>query len=125
MRRIFIINSRHQGSTLVEALVAIAILGVCASTFVLALSTGMISARVQDTSVMGDTLAQTQMESIKASPYDSSGASYSLISVPTGYSIAIQTNSTIYSTTNIQKISVTVSYSGSTLSTLEDFKVNR
>jgi type II secretory pathway pseudopilin PulG len=121
----FIVNSRYQGITLVESLVAITILGVCASTFVLALSSGMISARVQNTSVIADSLAQSQMESIKAAVYDSTGGSYSLISVPSGYSIAVQTDSTIYSTANIQKITVTVSYSGDKVSALEDFKVNR
>jgi prepilin-type N-terminal cleavage/methylation domain-containing protein len=113
------------GMTLVESLVAIAILAVCASTFILALSTGMTAARLQDTSAIGGSLAQSQMESIKAAAYDSSGASYAPISLPTGYTLTINTNSTIYGTPDIQKVTVTIKYSGSIVSTLEDYKGNR
>ena len=113
------------GMTLVESLVAIAILAICASTFILALSTGMTAARLQDTSVIGNSLAQSQMESIKTAVYDSSGASYAPISLPAGYTVTINTNSTIYGTSDIQKVTVIMSYSGSVVSTLEDYKGNR
>ena len=125
IKKLLLAGRSRAGMTLVESLVAIAILAVCSSTFVLALSTGMTSARLQDTSVIGDSLAQSQIESIKAAAYDSSGVSYSHISLPSGYTLAIATNSTIYSTTDVQKVTVTVSYSGVVVSTLEDYKGNR
>ena len=125
IKKLFSAGQSQAGMTLVESLVAIAILAVCASTFILALSTGMTAARLQDTSVIGGSLAQSQMESIKAAAYDSSGASYAPISLLAGYTLTINTNSTIYGTPDIQKVTVIVSYSGSVVSTLEDYKEKR
>jgi prepilin-type N-terminal cleavage/methylation domain-containing protein len=113
------------GFSLVEALVAIAIFGLCAAAFIGALSTGSVSTRLHGEEVIARNLAQSQMENIKAAGYDSSGASYSTISAPADYSIAIAANSAIYSDANIQKLTVTISHSGNSVLILEDYKVNR
>jgi prepilin-type N-terminal cleavage/methylation domain-containing protein len=118
-------SSGEAGMTLVETLVAIAILGVSVTAFILALSTGTIATRNQEEDALAQALAQTQMETIKAAAWDVSGASYTAISPPTGYSLVITTNSSLYSTSNIQKVTVAVFRAGSAILTLEGYKVNR
>jgi Tfp pilus assembly protein PilV len=113
------------GIGLVETLVATAILGVGVVAFITDLSAGSIAVNVQNESVIAQGLAQTQMEAIKAAPYSSTGASYTTISAPPGYAITINTNSSIYSDNQIQKITVTVTHDSNTVLTLEEYKVNR
>jgi prepilin-type N-terminal cleavage/methylation domain-containing protein len=125
MRIYFKDLNKQCGMSLVEVLVAIAIFGLCAAIFIGALSAGSISANAQGEQVIAGNLAQSQMENIKAAAYDSSGASYSAINAPSDFAIAISTNSSIYSNTNIQKITVTISHSGTAVLNLEDYKVNR
>jgi|WetSurMetagenome_2_1015567.scaffolds.fasta_scaffold585502_2 prepilin-type N-terminal cleavage/methylation domain-containing protein len=119
------ILSGEQGMTLVETLVAIAILGVSVAAFILALSAGSIAVRMQEEDAQAQGLARSQMETIKAAAYDSTGASYSTISAPAGYSLSLSTNSALYSNSNIQKISVTVLHNGASVYALEGYKVDR
>jgi prepilin-type N-terminal cleavage/methylation domain-containing protein len=120
-----IVLKTQSGISLVEVLVAIGILGVCAAAFVGGLSSGAISTRIHGEQVIARNLAQSQIESLKSAAYDSSGATYAAISAPTGYTININTNSTVYSDSNIQKLTITVSHSGNSVLTIEDYKVNR
>lgn len=115
----------EKGISLVEALVAIAILGIGITAFITALSTGSIAVGAQDEATIVQRLAQTQMESIKAAAYDSSGGSYSPVTAPASYAISINVNSSIYTNSDIQKVTVTVSREGNPVLTLEDYKVNR
>lgn len=110
--------------TLVETLVAIAILGVSATAFVTALSTGSIATSTQDERTIAEGLAQSQIEFIKSQTYDATGVSYSAITCPTGYSVSVNANSAIYSNNNIQKITISVSHNSNVVLTLEDYKVN-
>jgi prepilin-type N-terminal cleavage/methylation domain-containing protein len=115
----------QNGMSLVEVLVAMAILGVCAAVFVGGLSSGAISTRILEEQVIARNLAQSQIETLKTTAYDAYGASYAAISAPTGYAITISANPTIYTDTNIQKLTVTVKHNNNLVLTLEDFKVNR
>jgi prepilin-type N-terminal cleavage/methylation domain-containing protein len=118
-------KNNQKGFSLVEVLVAIAILGLIASAFIGSLSTGAIATRLQGEDLTARNLAQSQMEKLKAAVYDNDGATYSSISTPSGYSISISANPAIYTDTNIQKLTVTVSHNGSAVFSLEDYKVNR
>jgi type II secretory pathway pseudopilin PulG len=115
----------QKGIGLVETLVAIAILGVTAVTFMTALSAGSNSVNVMQKQATGQELAMTQMETIKAANYDVTGNSYTALDAPAGYQINIETASNIYTDTDIQKITVEVSYDNETVSRLENYKVNR
>jgi prepilin-type N-terminal cleavage/methylation domain-containing protein len=115
----------QKGMSLVEVVVAVGILGLCAAAFIGALSSGSISTRIQGEQVIAQNLAQSQLEKIKTATFDISGASYTALSAPTGYSININTNSALYGDSNIQKVTVTISHAGETVMTLEDYKVNR
>lgn len=115
----------ESGIGLVEALVAIAILGVGVTAFITDLSVGSVGVNIQSEEVVAQGLAQTQVEVIKNAEYDPTGAAYTPISAPTGYAVSVNTNSAIYSNNNIQKITVTINHSGSDIFTIEDYKVNR
>ena len=115
----------ERGSTLVELVVAAAIVGVALATFIAALSTGSLSVGELNRETVAQSLAQRQLEQLKDAAYDATGASYSLVSTPAGYSIALNVNSALYADTNIQKITVTVSKDAQSVLVLENYKVNR
>jgi type II secretory pathway pseudopilin PulG len=118
-------SSGEAGTSLVEALVAIAILGVSATAFLLALSTGSIATRSQDEEAMAQGLVRTQIEAIKAAAYDATGASYAIISTPSEYGISLSTSSSLYGSSAIQKVTVAVSHAGTAVLTLEGYKADR
>ena len=115
----------ERGLGLVESLVAVAILGVAAAAFVVALSSGMIAVREEHQEVMTQSLARTQLEYIKGYPYDLGATTYPTVATPEGYTVAVGVNSIPDTDTNIQKIMVTVSRDGDTILIVEDYKVNR
>lgn len=114
-----------RGASLVELLVAVAIIGTALVVFVAALSTGSLSTGELGQEAEAQRLAQRQLERIKGAEYDATGASYSLIPAPSGFGIALDVNSSIYADNNIQKISVTVSKDAQPVLVVEDYKVNR
>jgi hypothetical protein len=115
----------ESGIGLAETLVALAILGISASAFITALSTGAISVRIQDELALSQGLAQSEMEVIKAAPFDVTGQSYPVLNGPSGYTITIQTDSSVYGDSRIQQVTVTVLHDASAVLTLENYKVNR
>jgi prepilin-type N-terminal cleavage/methylation domain-containing protein len=117
--------SAQQGMTLVESLVALAILSVSVTAYILALSTGSIAARTQEEDALAQGLARSQMETVKAAAYDATGATYTPVSAPAGYSITVGADSSLYSDNSIQKVTVTVSRTGTAVFILEGYKVDR
>jgi type II secretory pathway pseudopilin PulG len=113
------------GIGIVESIVAIGLLGMGIVALIGALSTASIAVKENSQSVVARQLAETQVETIKAAPYDVSGNSYTTISAPIGYSVAFTVNSLIYATTDIQKIVVTVARNGTPVLTVENYKTNR
>lgn len=112
------------GFTLVESLVAIAILGVSAAAFITDLSSGSLAVRTLDEQVTTQQLLQTQMEVIKAATFDSTGTSYTRLSVPSGYTLNV-TVVQINTDSHIQNITLSAYYNGSLSGTLENYKVDR
>jgi type II secretory pathway pseudopilin PulG len=117
----------QRGIGLVETLVAIAILGVGVTAFVTDLSAGSIAVNVQNETTLAQGLAQTQMEVIKAAPYDKTGRSYRPVDSPDGYTIRIDAGPVEGNENkkNIQQVSVTILHNENKILTLEDYKVNR
>jgi type II secretory pathway pseudopilin PulG len=115
----------EHGLGLVETLVAVALLGGVAVTFIAALSTGSLAVSEHNQEMVAQRLAQAQQEAIKAATYDINGTGYPAVTAPSGYSIAVTVNSGIYADNNIQKITVTVSRGGTIILTTEAYKVNR
>jgi len=79
--------------------------------------------------VAAESLAKSQMESIKAQDYVDDATSYPKITIPPdlvdqGYAIDDPTVEDIHSS-ELQKITVTVTHNGDEVFTLVDYKVNR
>lgn len=115
----------EDGFSLVESLISIAVIGVVISAFIGALSTGSIIVGELNQETVAHQLAQSQIEQTKAAPYSTTGASYTTISAPAGYSISMTVNSALYTNSNIQKLTVTISRNTAPVLTVEDYKVQR
>ena len=115
----------QRGLGIVEALVAVAILGTSVVAFVVALSAGSIAVGEQDSAVVAQSLALTQMEYTKSCTYNPGAVTYPTVSTPAGYAISVGVTSVPDTDADIQKITVVVSREGQVLLTVADYKVNR
>lgn len=116
------------GASLVESLVALAILGTVVISVLAAFSTGLIAVNTVEEQVTVENLARTQLEYTKDSPYTPAPTTYPLaptITLPAGYEILTEALAVPNTDNNIQKIRVTISRDGEAELAVEDFKVNR
>jgi type II secretory pathway pseudopilin PulG len=118
-------DRNETGVTLVESLVAIAILGGGVLTLVLTLSGGALAIQENDRQVTAQSLARTQLEYTKSYPYDPAATTYPAVSVPDGYGIVVGVTAVPGANNNIQKITANITRDGSVILTAEDYKVNR
>ncbi len=109
------------GSSLVEILVAVAIVALALTVFVAGLSTGAFAVRASNQLTTANNLASTQLETIKAEGYITGTASYPAIPAPPGYSIV---NVVTQLQPALQQVTVTVSYQGGSV-VMSNYKVNR
>lgn len=130
------IHRDQSGTTLVEELVTIAIIGMGIVILVAMITTGVLGARQIDDNVIADSLARSQLELIKDSSYqaDPITSPYPSGSPVSGYSVAVgieywhSGNGNFQSgqrNDGLQRITVTVSSGGTNLVQLSDFKVDR
>ena len=86
---------REQGFSLIEQIVAVALVAVVVTPFALLLSGLVRGASVSDAEVSMLILARSQMESVKKQPYQDLPASYTTISdMPEGYTVTTTASST-------------------------------
>jgi len=109
---------QESGVTLVESLVSVGILGLVIVAAITALSTGTLAVATVDQEVTAQSLAQWQLEEIKAAPYS---ATYSAIT-QADYAISVGVDPIA---ADMQRITVTVSRAGKVLMVVESYKVNR
>ena len=115
----------QKGISLVETLIAVAILGTAIVAFVVSLSVGSLAVNALDKETIAQGLAQTQMEYIKNCLYDPGATTYPILTPPATYSVTVSVSAVPGADANIQKITVTVSKDGMNLVTVTDYKVNR
>ena len=116
-------TNSEKGSALIEALMAIAILGLVGTAFASGLSTSSNALIVTDKGGTAKNLAETQMEYVKKHEYD---PNYSPVPIPPEHgTYAAQINSAPFEDGNIQKITVTIDQDGKAVKVLEGYKVNR
>lgn len=112
----------ESGASLVEILVAIAIIVSGLAIFIAALSTGAVAVHSSNTLTTATNLAAVQLESIKAADYMTGTPAYPAISAPAGYSVS---NTVTEVGAGLQQVTVTVSWNGEVLVTVSNYKVNR
>lgn len=124
------------GSTLVEELTTVAIIGFGLVILVAMITTGVVGVRQVNDKVTGESLARSQLELIKNAAYEPNpGTSpYPSPTPVTGYTVTTSieywnATSGTFTTTQrndgMQRITVSVTKAGSNLVQIATFKVNR
>ena len=129
-RMLNIFNGRESGVTFLETVVALAILGVIAVTFLNGLTTASKATFIADEQTTAESLAQSQMEWVKNADYSYNATAYSPAPIPVGkdyinYSVIITASPLHDPDDGIQKITVTVKHSDEGVIKLEGYKVDR
>jgi len=116
----------ERGFTLVEALVAIAIVSIAFTALLAALSTGAMATNKADKRITAQTLARSQLEYTKALEYKIAPTTYDTFTpIPEGYTVVAEASPIDGYDEDVQKITVTVSHQGEVVQVMEDLKVNR
>jgi prepilin-type N-terminal cleavage/methylation domain-containing protein len=118
----------EKGFSLIEVLVSLAILGLLAVGFLVALATSSRAAVQIDRMDTARALAQSQMEFVKEQPFNLSGQyliNNSVMPQYPGYSVLISSIPATNRDSLIQKITVSITNSGKTIATLQDYKVKK
>ena len=128
MLRLF--TRRESGQTLLETLVALAILGITAVTFLTGVSTSSKVAFIADERATAENLARSQMEWAKSAAYSYNATGYSAAPILdaddyVNYSVNITAEPLHDPDDGIQKIIVTVNRTAELVFTLEAYKVDR
>ncbi len=79
----------QRGFTLIETIVAVAILGAIGVTFITAIDTGYGSVRILDEKTQAEALIRSQLDAIKVSPYQDTGVYPVTVTLPPQYSMTI------------------------------------
>ena len=115
--------SSEKGSTLVEAVVALALIGMIGVCFLSAVATSSSSRMIADEQTSGRILAESQMEEIRKMSYS---LTYDPIPIPdeySGYSALVDIDP--FRNGSIQKITITITHRDKEVASLESYKVNR
>ena len=115
----------ERGISVVEALVAVAILGTIVVGLIAIFGTGSLAVRTVDIAAAGERLATNQLEYTKSYPYDAGATGYPLVDAPPGYDLAVTVQPVPGADAAIQKVTVTVSYEGEVVLAVENYKVAR
>jgi type II secretory pathway pseudopilin PulG len=113
----------EKGSSLLETIVALALLGIIGVAFLSALATSSSTRVIADEHASGRILAESQMENVKKQTYAFSYDPVPISADFAGYSAAIDVDN--MRNGHIQKITVTVRHHNKNVTQLESYKVNR
>lgn len=122
-----LVKCRNQsGFSLVESLIAVAILGSTVFMLLGGLNSGTIALGIQQQGIIAENLGRSQLEYTKGLPYQTAPHIYTQITeVPSDYSITAEASVIPGKDENIQKILITVYRNEKSVYTLEGYKVNR
>jgi len=130
LRTLSIFTGRESGVTFIETVVALAILGVIAVTFLNGLTTASKATFIADERATAESLARSQMEWVKNTSYSYNATEYSPAPIPSGgdyvnYAAIIAAEPLHNPDDGIQKITVTVKRSDKGVIKLEGYKADR
>ena len=128
-------HAGQRGFSLMEMLVAVAILAVVGVAFMAALGTGFRAQDITREQVTGENLARAALEEIRFQDFVLGPGCYPscytpTVPIPAGYSISVATEGFCVEPAcppddNLQKNTVTVSRGGDAVVTVEDLKARR
>jgi len=142
-KKIVFTTGEQRGVTLLETLIALALLGIFGVAFLAAISTSSITMANVEKKVNIENLARAQMEYIKNCPYinyiygppdippdyqtldELDPTDPYAIAIPTGYSINVTAVALHQPDGGIQKVTTTILREGENLLVVEGYKVNR
>ncbi len=129
-KRLRSLPGNQSGVALLETLVALALLGAIAVTFLSGLSTSAKATVIADEQNTAESLALAQMEWAKRLDYSENATGYAPAPVPddldyTGYSATITAEPVHATDDGIQKITVTITHNSKEVLELESYKVDR
>lgn len=124
------ISGENPGLTLIETVIALAILGMVSVTFLGALTSTSQSAFIADEQTTAESLARSQMELVKTAEYVYGATGYTPAPLPAAedyinYSVVITAAALNNPDVGIQKITVSVNHSVKTVFVLEGYKGER
>ena len=115
-------NNEERGFLLIEALIALALIGVLTVTFSSAFGTGSKSLMMTDERETAKNLAESQLEYVYSQPFASSYSPAPIGSEYPNYSADIATADIISRDGNIQRITVVIKHDGEEIIRLEGDK---
>jgi prepilin-type N-terminal cleavage/methylation domain-containing protein len=115
----------ERGVTLVETLIAVAILGAAVVVFLAGLSTGTLATAQADKLSTAHELARSQMELTKAAAYSAAPHTYPTVTPPTTYGVSAVASTISEGDADVELVTVQVTKDGVAVYTLEGYKVNR
>jgi prepilin-type N-terminal cleavage/methylation domain-containing protein len=119
-----LLRHNSKGFSLIEVLIALALLGIIAVAFLGGIATASKAMFIADKRTTAESLARSEMEYVKNLPYEDGATEYDIDPSlsPDGYTISVDVDPLH---DGIQEITVTVSHGGEAVIELEDYKVDR
>ena len=115
----------QSGALLMEVTVTLAVFGVLGSAVLGAVQTSNVSKVHVDVESTANNLIRNQISYILEQPYQPPGEAYATITVPSGYSLNVETLTHDVSSTDIEKIRITVYQQGNQIEVREELRSNR
>ena len=115
----------QQGGLLLETLVAITVFGVLGSVMFTGVQTSYIAKRNFDIHSRAENIVRTEVESVYAQAYKPPGQTYTSITTVDGFTITSVALTYSTTTTDIERIRITVDYGGETVKVLESVRANQ
>ena len=123
------LKGSQSGMTLIETLVALAILGLVAAAFLYGLATASKATIIANEQTIAESLVRSEIEYVKNCDYQYLASEYPIapaLTIPEGWTVPPPVVELVHATDDgIQKVTVTAEYNGETIFSVVVYKVDR
>jgi len=123
------LNGNETGVTLIETLMALAILGLVAAVFLSGLATATKATVIADERAIAESLVRSEIEYVKNCAYQYTASEYPVgpaLTIPEGWAVPPPVVELVHETDDgIQQVTVTAEHNGETVLSVEVYKVDR